>query len=115
MVMAWCPATNEACDRPCVGMVCQRLKEAGQTDPRPGLVADVRQVGGVDWVERCMRLLSVHYFAPQLDLIFEPGGGPVSVYAGTHEISRGDTLRQALELAVSALTDAELLGAMEGA
>lgn len=73
-----------------------------------------RNAGGVDWAEQVLRVLAVHYFAPQVDLIFEPGG-PLSIYAGTHEISRGDTLGQALELALSALTDAELLAAMEGA
>jgi hypothetical protein len=73
---------------------------------------NLRNAGGVDWAESVLRVLSVHYFAAQLDLIFELGG-PVYVYAGTHEICRGDTLGQALELAVSALTDAELLSAME--
>ncbi|HXI60682.1 MAG TPA: hypothetical protein VNO55_31690 [Polyangia bacterium] len=65
----------------------------------------------LSWGECALRVLAVHYFAPKLELIFEPGC--VYVFAGMHEICRGDTLGQALELAVSALSDAELLAAME--
>jgi hypothetical protein len=67
---------------------------------------------GCAWAERCMRVLSVHYFAPQLDLILEHAG-PVYIYAGTHEICRGDSLGEALEHAISQLSDAELIAAIE--
>ncbi len=73
---------------------------------------NLRNQGGVDWAEMVMRVLSVHYFAPQLDLIFEMHG-EVFVYAGTHEICRGDTLGEALDAAVAQLTDADIEKALE--
>ncbi len=69
------------------------------------------------WVERCMRVLAAHYFSHQVEVTLEPSGA-VYLYAttrgrATHEIARGPTLGDALEVAIAKLSDAELLAALE--